>query len=1079
MGGTGERGFRGFTTLRAVAWMVALLSVAALAPAARAAEVAVDFEAQPEGTFINAQYADLGGPGQGVTFAQFTDGPKGNAPLVQTVPTGAAHSGAQVGQIGPFGSVEFPDTETYGKFSAPKGFVRVFAGFNSSDPRKTEPVTLTAYDALGHELTHATTNVPASSQVKTMLQVVDAQRRIVYFRVAPKNDCCVSTPNIRIDDLTFDVPAPGEPVPNTPPAAALDLGCDQVSGFGGPGLFCPGMIVRQDIPTTFDASPSRDPDGTIARYDWDFDGNGTYDQSTGATPKVTHTYSNAGAAHLGVQVTDDDGATASTSTALVVEAKCVPSVAFKRMTAISACLKAKQEKAFDGQVVTYSSTSLVNVNGIKVVPRGGKRVQILVLLDAKGKPFGSPIVRADDAQVYVPVQGRKLVLHTGKLRWTLHDGRELGGFKVSSFNGLKANLTGPPTLSADRKTSRIELFPVMPQGMGGATPAKPTVLRPGAGAAAQSGAFTFSVPSGALGPIGLKNLTVSYDGDGLWQIAGSVALPDPIPYDIKAALGIDKGAFSYGEAEVDNLNVGPFGPGIYLQRIKFRIEVKPTPKTSTCVRHIGKEKFDTWSALLSAGFSAADLKQSGLGPEPRYLDLDHGFPDFALCGEVGLTAGPKILGESLVGLDAGLRFTTFPDRPTILGGFGKVYLVGIPLAQADFEFHTNGYMRMNADIDANLADIVSAHGSISFEMYLPKFNAWLSIKACIDPIGFCAGAKAGMSSKGVAVCLRIPTPVGTWRPGVGWEWGTVPDLYFSGCSIGPYQEEIQASSAGRRVAKAAGAQQTLDIPAGLPGAAVTVTGQGASPKVTLHGPKGETISTPAGDQAVQAPTHWLIKDRRHNTTSIALIAPSAGRWTVRVDPDSVPVTSIRQAAGLKEPSLKAKITGQGHRRVLRYRVTPRKGQVVTFVEDGPSAGKRLGIARAASGRLRFTPADGRAEARPVFAVVEQDGMVVDRVKVASYRAPGPFHPTAARGLVARRRGTALALRWRRVAGAAGYEVRVALGDGRRLFFRPRAARLRVARVPRRLAVRVTVRAVSEAALRGKPAAARIRAGRSR
>ena len=33
----------------------------------------------------------------------------------------------------------------------------------------------------------------------------------------------------------------------------------------------------------FDACGSTDPDGTIAKYEWDLDGNGSYETNTGAT----------------------------------------------------------------------------------------------------------------------------------------------------------------------------------------------------------------------------------------------------------------------------------------------------------------------------------------------------------------------------------------------------------------------------------------------------------------------------------------------------------------------------------------------------------------------------------------------------------------------------------------------------------------------------------------------------------------------------------------------------------------------------------------------------------------------------
>ena len=66
---------------------------------------------------------------------------------------------------------------------------------------------------------------------------------------------------------------------------------------------------------TLDASGSSDADGTIASYEWDFDGDGTVD-STGET--VTTSYATAGDKTVTLTVTDDDGATASTSQSVVV-----------------------------------------------------------------------------------------------------------------------------------------------------------------------------------------------------------------------------------------------------------------------------------------------------------------------------------------------------------------------------------------------------------------------------------------------------------------------------------------------------------------------------------------------------------------------------------------------------------------------------------------------------------------------------------------------------------------------------------------------------------------------------------------
>jgi hypothetical protein len=698
----------------------------------------------------------------------------------------------------------------------------------------------------------------------------------------------------------------------------------------------------------------------------------------------------------------------------------------------------------------YSSTQPVKLNGLKIEPKGDTTVKI-TLSGPESSPL-SALVKASNAKVTMPFGGSTMVLENGSFTWAIGpEGKYLEGLDPpAKFNGLK--VSGSPTapaLTSDKTSVKIPLYLKLPAGMGGATSSQPVYLKPGA--AASGDAFSFSVPSGALGPIGLNELTVSYDGDGLWEISAGVALPPPIPYEIDGAVGIQDGAFAYGEAQIDNLNIG-FGP-VFLQRIKFRIEVNP--KKSECVPKYGIQKINVDDLLHDIGVHQHP---------PPIIEIDHGIPNFALCGEVELTAGPTIpfVDVAAIRLDAGLGFATYPDRPAVLRAYGQVYLVEIPLADALFQLHTNGYVKMRAEFNVGLADVAHIEGFLNFEMLAPKFNAEAWIEACVDLISLCAGARGLISSKGVAICLRLP-PF-DWQPGFGYVWGGDFDIYWSGCSVGPYKEQINASAAG--TAMAAGTGQVLEVKSGLPGFAVTVTGEGAPPKVTLLGPNGEQYTTPDSDEAITEGEYWLIKDPRFNTTSIAVPDPAPGRWELVVDDDSVPVTSIQQADGLDEPEVSAKVRGSGHSRQLQYRVTPLEGQVVTFVEDGASAGDIIGVAKGAQGQIRFRPADGTAEQRDIYAVVEQDGFVRDRIKVASYKAPGAFRPPKPQQLRVKRTASALRLSWRRSSGAREYEVRVHLSDGRHLHILTKKTRLSVPKVARALGGSVSVRGISSSGMRG-------------
>jgi DNA-binding beta-propeller fold protein YncE len=84
-------------------------------------------------------------------------------------------------------------------------------------------------------------------------------------------------------------------------------------GFGGatttPG-FSPAAALASSVTgrtASFSAAGSSDPDGTIAKYDWDF-GDGTSAATT--TPSVHHEYDRPGTYRASVTVTDDDGCAA-------------------------------------------------------------------------------------------------------------------------------------------------------------------------------------------------------------------------------------------------------------------------------------------------------------------------------------------------------------------------------------------------------------------------------------------------------------------------------------------------------------------------------------------------------------------------------------------------------------------------------------------------------------------------------------------------------------------------------------------------------------------------------------------------
>jgi uncharacterized membrane protein YgcG len=100
---------------------------------------------------------------------------------------------------------------------------------------------------------------------------------------------------------------------------------------------------------TFTDTGASDPNGggAITKYEWDLDGNGTFEQSTGTTPTASHSYGSNGTRTVKVRVTGSAGATAVATYTLV---------ALNQPPAISS-LTASPNPAVVGQPVTLTAAA--------------------------------------------------------------------------------------------------------------------------------------------------------------------------------------------------------------------------------------------------------------------------------------------------------------------------------------------------------------------------------------------------------------------------------------------------------------------------------------------------------------------------------------------------------------------------------------------------------------------------------------------------------------------------------------------------------------------------------------------------
>jgi hypothetical protein len=432
-----------------------------------------------------------------------------------------------------------------------------------------------------------------------------------------------------------------------------------------------------------------------------------------------------------------------------------------------------------------------------------------------------------------------------------------------------------------------------------------------------------------------------------------------------------------------------------------------------------------------------------------------------LSGSIGVSAGPSVAAVNAVSVGGTLKATLADPFIVEIAGNAKV-ANRFKLGEAFVRYSSSGLFEFGAKADWDFWRL-SLGGSVDgWVDGLQAFNVEGSLRACLDVWGPdpCGSAKGILSSKGIAGCVGVYG----YYVGAGATWNFDFDA-FTGCDLAPYREVKPAR------ARAAGTLTSTRLPQGLRSAAWEVTAEGDPTGVTLAGPNGESV-TVSRDTPVVQDGRFLAQLRQDGTTFVLVNKPAAGVWTLSDDGAS-PVRLVREARGLPEPSVSARVRGRGRSRVLSWRERRIPGQRVTFAEIGKDVRNAITTTSEVRGSVRFKPAAGPAGRRRIVALVEQSGLPRTTLTAGSYRAPGTLRPGRPRALKAQRKRSRLVVSWRPRPAGFRHAVYFRLSDGRRLVKVVGAKRRRLVLkgVPRRVSARIKVLGLGHA--NGKGPAARV------
>jgi PKD repeat protein len=962
----------------------------------------------------------------------------------------------------------------------PRGAISVeVSNLQSSAPIE---VQLVAYDSEGHEVTSA--DGEAESGVWRRISV-KAEPKISYFMVRTVK--AVINPKIGIDNLSFEVPNEGggggggsttTTTTTTPP----------------PGPVPPTATVTLQTPNpasgqllSLSGATSQPGSGHIISYDWDLNGDGKVDTSTGTNP-VAHVILAPGVHTVGLTVTNSNGESSTTKFGLTLptvnsvihppdggEGPCEPTLELGESQLIAECI---QTLPGGGYAI---ATKQLALNGMVFEPQGGGIGVFKIVLKSN----------------FASLTGGKRALLSGPTVNVALLNTPIGDVVLGSRN-LEAEpvqlaiLGGgpPPTIpfyhglhrarahAADEETKPKTLLFAMGVGRecgpgegkkAGCCPKGENVscaTLPGGFPLVGQVAIYLSGKGGLL-----IDAQVGLELKGIFEATGAIE----IAANAQTGISLNSLKFTIPEAGLE---------GIFtVKKASFVYYFPSAPEES---------KRDTWQAqgeivfgplgepALEAelAFKKGQFHSGSLvftSPPPG-IPIYPGIFLNKLGGSIGSepfsfggVLGAKVATQLELTLSFKYREATSQELG-FFGGQGQLELDDDKIATLAADVYSDGYVDAQLNIDLHIPfssenPVVRVGGTIGF-WDEPASGLWQAEGSVYLKIWVISAEVAGLvNNQYIAGCLGVDGfgLQGRYRFSDGSISGG--GYAFSNCSdqlkqykqtplvkhsggfveseslLRPYAAKRRASafdfaagSAATAFSALTGEADSFTLPAGQFAQALRLTSSSGTPVVTLTAPGGQTYTTPTAPGQIVASSQFLgVVSPDPDQVLVMLKHPQGGTWRVQSAPGSPPLEKLEVAGDTPPATVKVRVThGHGSRWSLAYRIgnfVPGSG--VRFVERGRDSTHVLGTVHRASGTLQFVPQDGLSRARSIDAyLLGPEEAPVRELTVGRYTAPAAARPGRPGRVKIVRKGLTAIVSWGAAAGARGYEVRVRGSDGR-------------------------------------------------
>lgn len=1107
-----------FSGTASAALACAVLATMLFASPARASETVIGFDDLSAGMLVANQYEAQGLKlGHAADFGQAPP-PAGDcgSPTVEKekVPLTAFSTPnyAVLAKCAPVGALK--SSGTYGALLAhPRGSLSMELQDINPGPVVTK-LKLTGYDSGGKVVTSAEGEPGLGSWKRIAITLPGAAKTISYFSIVTAEH---SEDEIAIDDLSYESAGeetggggkekpgeekPGEEKPGETPGGGGNPGGGPPTG--GPPVAPIAAAVSLQTPNPYSGEPialsgagSQPGNGHVISYDWDLNGDGRVDTSTGTNPTV-HLILAPGVHTIGLTVTNSNRESSSTRFGLTIpsitsmippadggEGECQKTYDQGDVHIVAECI---QRLPSGGEVI---ASRQVGLDGMELASLDGgfgifkiqtvKKLGIGSTVQLSGSPVNVELLNTPIGDVVLGARN----LESEPITLAFEAFHPPSALKALSSSRLKrAHAAG------ESKTLVMAFAVAHKCGSGdkkvGCCPPQANTScaeLPGSFPLTGQVAVYLNKKGQALidVQVGLELTSVNFQATGALEIQA----------DRETGISLDSLKFTIPEAGLAEI--------FKVKDASFVYYFPSDPEES---------KRDSWQAKATITFGP--LEQPGLEAELAFKKGEFqsasmvftapagaGVPIYPgielnkLGASVGVNplAFGGVLGASIATqLELTLEFKFREATSTELGFFGgqgKLTYKDDDIATLAADVYSDGYTDARLAIDLHFPfdssdPVIRVGGSLGF-WDEPNSGLWQAEgEAFIKLWVLSAEGAVLVNNTYAAGCVAAGEfgVQGRYRLSDGnvdggffgfkkcsdelKQYQEKPLVTHSGGFVGGesarfitgqgFPAELAtanpASSRKRTSANAAGPyahlaadSQGFTLPPSTPGQELRITSSSGTPVVRIAGPGGQIYTTPStpgqlvttGDEFISA-----VAPDPHQVI-VFLRRPKGGEWRMQSVPGSAPVSKLETAEDVPPVTIKAHVKRvHGRAYSLAWRLANFvPGTHVRFVERGRDTTHVVGTANAARGTIQFVPQEGLSRPRTIVAyVLNHEGLPRRELSVTHYLAPSALKAGRPRGVRFVRHGTSAIVSWGAAPGAREYRVKVRGADGRvQTFFR--------------------------------------------